>query len=206
MLTSLLSGIFFGLASGISPGPLLILVISESLTHGTRAGVKTALAPIITDTPIIIFTYLILDQLKEFNYFTGVLSICGACYIMYLAYEGWNSIPPEAGISGAESKGLRKAFVTNMLNPHPYIFWASVGTPFTIKAADESFLSAAVFLAAFYICILASKIFIAVLAGRYRKNFSRYYLIIQRVLSAALAVFAILFFYEGIKIFSSLHN
>ena len=35
-----LSGLVVGLSAGASPGPLLSLVISETLNHGTRAGTK----------------------------------------------------------------------------------------------------------------------------------------------------------------------
>lgn len=49
MMYFLSVGAVLGLSSGLSPGPLLALVISETLRHGVKAGVKVALAPIITD-------------------------------------------------------------------------------------------------------------------------------------------------------------
>ena len=42
-----------GLAAGFAPGPLLVLVISETLQHSTRAGIKVAFAPVITDLAIV---------------------------------------------------------------------------------------------------------------------------------------------------------
>ena len=60
-------GLVMGLASGLSPGPLLTLVITESLQHGVKAGIKVALAPIISDAPIIIVMLLVVDQLSGFN-------------------------------------------------------------------------------------------------------------------------------------------
>ena len=50
-------GAFLGLTAGLSPGPLLTLVITETLKHSRAAGIKIAVAPLITDVPIIIFTY-----------------------------------------------------------------------------------------------------------------------------------------------------
>jgi len=61
MLNFLGIGLILGLSAGFAPGPLLTLVISETLQHDLKAGVKVALAPIITDLPIIIFTLFILD-------------------------------------------------------------------------------------------------------------------------------------------------
>jgi len=37
-------GAFLGLASGISPGPLLTITISETLQHGKWEGIKAALS------------------------------------------------------------------------------------------------------------------------------------------------------------------
>ncbi len=201
MLSYIFSGIILGLTAGVSPGPLLVLVISESITHGTRAGVKTALAPLITDTPIIILSFFILKQLQDFKLVLAILSICGAFYILFLAYEGWKSGPIESTDITKKSNGLIKGFYANMLNPHPYVFWLMVGTPLIIKGAHISFMTAAMFLFFFYFCIIGAKMAVAILVGRYRERFNQYYVVIQRVLSFVLVILSILFFYEGIKYF-----
>jgi hypothetical protein len=51
MIHFLTIGIILGLSAGFAPGPLLTLVISETLQHNINSGVKVALAPIITDLP-----------------------------------------------------------------------------------------------------------------------------------------------------------
>jgi len=56
MLNFLTIGTLLGLSAGLAPGPLLTLVISETLQHDIKSGVKVALAPFITDLPIIILT------------------------------------------------------------------------------------------------------------------------------------------------------
>ena len=40
---SLLFGIVFGLAAGLSPGPLITLVVSETLKNGKKEGIKVAI-------------------------------------------------------------------------------------------------------------------------------------------------------------------
>ena len=57
----LITGIILGLMAGISPGPLLALVISETLKHGKKEGIKIALTPFITDLPAILLssTYIL---------------------------------------------------------------------------------------------------------------------------------------------------
>ena len=48
MLKVLLAGGALGLAAGFAPGPLLTMVISQTISHGFREGVKTAFSPIIS--------------------------------------------------------------------------------------------------------------------------------------------------------------
>ena len=47
MIDFLTIGAALGLSAGLAPGPLLTLVISETLQHGVKSGVKVALAPVI---------------------------------------------------------------------------------------------------------------------------------------------------------------
>ena len=88
--TFLISGIIFGLTLGMSPGPLLTLVISETLKHDKKEGIKIAVAPILTDLPIVLITLLILSKLTNFDPILGSISILGAIFIGYLAYCGYN--------------------------------------------------------------------------------------------------------------------
>ncbi len=65
MTAFLFSGILLGLSGGLAPGPLLTLLASETLRHGARAGVWVALAPLLTDLPIILATVLLLRPLTD---------------------------------------------------------------------------------------------------------------------------------------------
>lgn len=197
MITHALSGILFGIVAGISPGPLMVLVISETMTHGPRAGVKTALAPLLTDTPIIVLSLLLIGQVRDAGPLLGILSLCGAGYILYLAYEGWMSGALDLAGTGQKSAGLVKGVITNLLNPHPYFFWITVGSPLILRAADQSLPAAAVFLLGFYVCIIGAKMTIVLMVGRYRERVNTYYGIIQKVLSGVLVLFSLLFIREA---------
>ena len=52
------AGITLGLIEGIRPGPLLTMVIRETLAGGWSAGVRAAAAPIFTDGPLILISVL----------------------------------------------------------------------------------------------------------------------------------------------------
>ncbi len=42
----LISGLVFGLSGGLTPGPLLALIITQSLRYGPREGIRIAIAKI----------------------------------------------------------------------------------------------------------------------------------------------------------------
>jgi threonine/homoserine/homoserine lactone efflux protein len=73
----LISGVIFGLVAGISPGPLLTLVISETLRHNKRAGIAIAVAPVLTDVPIVISSIFILTKVAGFQLILGNDINCG---------------------------------------------------------------------------------------------------------------------------------
>src|SRR5215210_2883396 len=59
-LSFLLLGGGIGLAAGISPGPVLTLVLSETLRHGWLRGAAVAAGPLLADGPIIVFALIFL--------------------------------------------------------------------------------------------------------------------------------------------------
>ena len=59
MMTAFASGAFLGLSCGLAPGPLLALLLAQTLRHGPGEGCKVALAPLFTDAPIIVATLVL---------------------------------------------------------------------------------------------------------------------------------------------------
>ena len=84
MIHYLTIGAVLGLSAGFAPGPLLTLVISETLQHGIKSGLKVAIAPIITDLPIIIVTLFLISKLSNFHEILGIISLIGGCFILYM--------------------------------------------------------------------------------------------------------------------------
>ena len=201
-VTFLISGLVFGLAAGISPGPLLALVISETLKHSRREGVKVAIAPILTDTPIVLVTIFILAKLASFNLILGAISISGALFISYLAYESITTKAVDMNLVEAKVTSIRKGIVTNFLSPHPYLFWMTIGAPTVLKAYSTNATAAILFIAGFYFCLVGSKIVVALVVDK-SKSFlsSKAYVYIMRILGLALLVFAVFFIRDGLKLF-----
>ncbi len=200
MIAALLQGLVLGLSAGFAPGPLLTLVISESLRHGGRAGVRAALAPAVTDAPIIVVTMLFLSRFSHLQPLLGTLSLLGALFVLYLAWENFTARgiaePPVA----APPRSLQKGILVNFLSPYPYIFWLTVGGPITWRALESGPWHAGLFVGSFYALLLGSKILLALLTDRARPFLAGpSYLTVMRVLALALCLLALLLLRDGLQ-------
>lgn len=201
-LPFLISGVLFGLAAGILPGPLLTLVISETVRHNKKAGILVASAPVLTDVPIILLSVFVLAKLSDFHLLLGLLSVGGALFIAYLAYESITIKGVELNLDNIKTQSLRKGVITNFLSPHPYMFWVAVGAPIVLKAYKINSLSVIFFLLGFYLLLVGSKVIVALLVDR-SKSFlkSSVYIYIIRTLGFILLIFSALYIRDALKIF-----
>jgi len=193
-------GSFFGLTAGISPGVLLTLVITQTIRHDKTEGIKVAISPLITDLPIILLTLLVLSKLTQFNTVLGAISFAGAIFIAYLGYESVKFKGLQLGTPESNPDSLKKGITANFLNPHPYLFWATVGTPYIFKALSLNLFSVIIFITSFYLFLIGSKTTIAV-AVAHSKAFigQKLYGIVMKFLGVVLFIFSLLFFYDGLK-------
>jgi threonine/homoserine/homoserine lactone efflux protein len=198
----LMSGIVFGLTAGLVPGALQTLVISQTLKHGIKEGLVVSLAPLLTDVPIIAMTVLVLSQLASVDVMMGVLSLAGAGFLVYLAH-GNLTISGQKTVQCEEAPGsLKKGFLTNVLNPHPYMFWLLVGGPSILRAYQVNLVSAGLFVLSLYICLVGTFMIIAGLAHTSRAVLKgKGYIYTIRALGILLLVFALRFFWESLKFF-----
>ena len=194
-------GMVLGLSAGFAPGPLLTLVISETMQHDIGSGVRVALSPVFTDFPIIILTLAILAQLSHFHTLLGIISLAGSLVILWMGYESMHPKNPQSDLSEVKPNSLMKGILANALNPHPYLFWFSVGGPIMGRAINRNISALLAFIGSFYVLLIGSKILLAILVGR-SKSFlnGRMYLYIMRFLGLALCVLALLLFRDGLEL------
>ena len=201
MMYFLTVGTVLGLSAGFAPGPLLTLLISETLQHDIKSGVKVALAPIITDLPIIILTLFVLSKLSNFHNILGVISIAGGFFILFMGYESLCTKGLELSFREAEPKSLTKGVLANALNPHPYLFWFSVGAPTMTKAMSVNIIAPLTFIISFYTFLVGSKILLAILIGKSKSFLSgKVYMYTMRFIGVILGVLAFVLFYDGLKL------
>jgi len=188
-----------GLSAGFSPGPLLAMVLSQTIRHGAREGIKIAAAPLLTDLPIILISTFLVTKVAESRAPLGVISLLGGFFLMYMSYETWTARRQEPETSAAGAQSLWKGVITNALSPHPYLFWLTVGAPTVLKGWKTGPSAAAAFVGGFYFCLVGSKVLLAVLAGRSKHLLGpRTYSVLMRALATLLVFFAVLLFRDGL--------
>ena len=178
MLAYILSGLSYGFTAVVSPGPLQAFFLSQTLKNGRLKTLPAALAPLISDGPIIVLVLFILSQVPEGA--LRVIRIVGGLFILYLAWGAYRHF--RAGDETAEAEepqasgSLMKAVVTNLLSPVPYIFWSTVLGPLLLSGWQESPATGIVFMLAFYGMLVGGYVVLIVLFDQLGR-FPRVYLI-----------------------------
>ncbi len=167
-MRSLLIGVSLGWAAGISPGPLMIFVISTSLKKGARAGMRVALAPFLTDTPMLIVSVIATSRVGDDA--LDVLTLIGAVYLVWLGVVELRQAGYDRVLDGQGGGDLRRAIWLNLTSPHPWIFWLTVGGPIVARA--DSTAVAVGFLVGFYALLVGTKLMTAFLVGSNAHRFS----------------------------------
>jgi RhtB (resistance to homoserine/threonine) family protein len=126
------------------PGPDMIFVLTQSISSGIKAGVRTILGSLtgtLIHTLLAAFGLSIIVQKSPFVF--EIIKYGGAIYLLYLAIQSFRekSKPAEIETEGTELKGFfRKGFITNISNPKMPIFFLTFLPQFVhVGTGDESF-------------------------------------------------------------------
>ena len=106
-------GITLGLAAGISPGPLLALVITRAIRYNKTEGIKIALAPLFTDAPIVVIAIFLLSKLTSYDMVLGIISLLGAVFIIYLAWESITVKAEQLEVGESNTHSYTHGIITN---------------------------------------------------------------------------------------------
>ena len=153
MLPYFLKGLSYGFAAAVSPGPMQAFLLSQTLKNGWLRTLPAALAPLISDGPIIVLVLFILAQVPESG--LRLIRIAGGLFILYLAWGAYKNYRQATNADleiqpDSSAQSLLKAALTNFLSPVPYIFWSTILGPILLEGWQQSPATGLVFLLAFY--------------------------------------------------------
>ena len=168
-----IAGATLGIVEGIKPGPLLTMVIRETLSGGLRAGLWTAAAPIFTDGPLVIFSLFAAAWIATNPSVLLAITLAGAIFLAQMGYECFGLDPPNMDEDAPPPTGsFLRGVITNLLNPNVYVFWFLIGGPLMASAADEEILAPIAYAITFLVTIMLTKATIAYAIHRASGNIS----------------------------------
>jgi len=162
----LLLGIGLGIGAGLAPGPLLALVITTSLARGFGAGLRVAFSPLITDSIMIAVSVLLVRALPSRA--AGALGVVGGLYVVWLGIESVRELPVVVETDDGPDP-LRRGALVNLLSPHPWLFWLTVGGSVVVSAWQEAPPAAVGFLVAFFVALIGTKAIVAAIVSSGRR-------------------------------------
>jgi threonine/homoserine/homoserine lactone efflux protein len=153
-----------GAASAISPGPLLVLIVNTTLHRGFLAGLRIAVAPLLTDAPILGISLFALNALSRTA--LGGIGLAGGLFLMAFGiqealYARRALLLSSGGSKAAGEHELLRGVAVNLLNPHAWLFLLTVIAPLLALTWPRSPASAVGFVIGFYLVLVAGKVTVA---------------------------------------------
>ena len=197
----LIQGIGLGLAAAAQPGPYQAYLLSQTMQNGWRRTLPAALAPLISDGPIIVLVLLVLSRVPA--WLQRGLYVAGGLFILYLArsaWQAWHSFDasgwPRVGPSQRQS--VWHAALMNALNPGPYIYWSLVTGPILLHGWQAAPAFGIAFLVGFYTIMVGALVGIILLFGLARPLGPQVNRAILGISVLALTLFGLLQLYRAV--------
>jgi len=201
MIASLIQGIGLGFAGAVQPGPFQAYAIAQTLKNGWRRSVWIALAPLISDGPIILLVLLVLSRVPPA--LQRGLHLASGLFLAWLAWSAFTSwrrarteqdLAPDHG-----GTTMAKAVVMNFISPGPYIYWSLVAGPMFLEAFRATPSHGIGFLLGFYGTLVGTFGLIIVVFGKARDLGPKVTRALLGLSVAALAGFALLQLWRGLS-------
>ncbi len=155
MVYYLTSGLTLGLFAASTPGPFQAFLLNQAANLGWKKTLPTALAPLISDGPIILLILFLLSQTPD--WFLNGLVLAGGIFILYLGigalkdYREFNARDTgELQHNHSVSRQMAQAVLMNVLSPGPWLFWSLSAGPIFLAGWREAPLNGISFMAGFY--------------------------------------------------------
>jgi threonine/homoserine/homoserine lactone efflux protein len=173
-------------------------MIGQALKCGWRRTLPVALAPLVSDGPIITLMVLVLTSMPD-----GVLRVirlAGGLYVFYLAWKSFQAYRSfrMVEVSGETGKTFWQAVATNFLSPGPYIFWSALAGPVLVEGWKEAPSHGLIFLFGFYFAMVGGLAALVVLFGAARQLGPRVSRALIGISALALLGFGVYQLWQGV--------
>ena len=192
------------LSGALMPGPVLTVTISESSRRGFWAGPLIIVGHGILELGLVVLLLLGLGPYLRKDIVFGIIGICGALILIWMALGMFRSIPSltlkleQGSVRGTHP--VWSGILMSLANPYWAIWWATVGLGYVIYSMKFGAAGVAAFFAGHISAdfLWYSAVSLAVSKGR---SFMRdgVYKGIVAVCASALVVFGFWFGFLGVQ-------
>ncbi|MCK5056416.1 MAG: LysE family translocator [Candidatus Aminicenantes bacterium] len=203
MIAYFIQGFALGFPNAAVPGPFQAYLLSQTLKNGWKRSLPIALAPLISDGPIIVLVLLVLSRIPKQA--LALIQIAGGFFILYLAYGAFKAFrtaaadQPAVPDKNTGRQGIIKGALLNMLNPAPYLFWSMVGGPLLVKGWHAAPDNSVAFLVGFYGTLITGFAALILLFGTVGRINAKLNRVLTGISTIALLLFGIWQLYYGIS-------
>ncbi len=197
----IIAAITLGIIEGVKPGPLMAVVISETMIHNWKSGLKVALVPLITDGPVILLSVILYELLTINAISQAIIGFMGSLILIWLGIDCFKKSKIKFDDSPKESHSFKKGIITNLTNPNMYLYWVLIGAPFLLEAYSINISYPFLFIGGFFAAFIVLKMCIAILVDKSKDflNTSGYKRLLQ-FSGIALFVFSGMFFVDALSV------
>jgi len=199
----LINGILFGFALTFFVGPVFFALIQTSIEKGFVSGASMALGISLSDMIYVAAAYIGVSHIFQEESTKAILSIAGGIILLVF---GLASITKPAFVNNDVEaceggrkiwRNIVKGFLLNGMNPSVLLFWIAA---MSIVSAEYQYegRQAFIFLTAIILTVFTADIIKSYLAHRLRRSVNEKRMaIVNKVIGAALVVFAVRLLYSG---------
>jgi threonine/homoserine/homoserine lactone efflux protein len=167
ILSFFTQGATLGFSAAASPGPFQAFLLSRAARSGVRGALHLALAPLVSDGPVVAVVVLLLSGAPA--WLLRALSVGGGALLLWLAWGTLRAPGPapakEGTVPPPGRESLLRAAVVNAAGPGPWVFWSTVCGPILLDAWRTSPGRGLAFLAGFYGTLVGGNALVVVLSG-----------------------------------------
>jgi len=203
--TGPLAAFAFGFALGAAPGPVQLLILSQTARRGLRGGLLVMLGANLTLLVILIALAVGLAAVEPSATALRVLRVAGGAVLVGIALNELRTLAAgDARTVGTPDRRWGPTaigVVAVLLNPGAWLFFATTASSILATVATRDGRSAAVVTAALIaIGVSSSDLLFSVLGSGGRRLLGDTWLVrIRALLAIALAVLGLVFVWQGVR-------
>jgi threonine/homoserine/homoserine lactone efflux protein len=167
ILTLFTRGAALGFSAAASPGPFQAYLLSRAVRLGIRGALPLALAPLLSDGPVVAVVLLALSTAPP--RLLRALGIGGGAFLLWMAWGTLRSLGEVHAGSTEPAEGggasFLQAALVNAAGPGPWIFWSTVCGPILVDAWRAAPARGLSFLSGFYAMLVGGNAAVVVLSG-----------------------------------------